>query len=164
MRMGNLLLAITLAASVAAGQTKVSGSAQCSGKPIESHSIEVGDHPGHTYEISKGSCAWTKPMEIAGLKSKDHTSVDFSEIDGNKASSFQSSAVGSMDNGDKYYSRAQSSPTTKNQKPESGEGTFTFTGGTGKLKGLKGKGTYTCTPEGDNVICDVQGEYSLPSK
>jgi hypothetical protein len=159
-----LLLAITWAASVAAAQTQLSGTAQCPLKTIESHSIEVGDRPGHAYEISKGTCTWTKPMEIAGLKSKDHIGVTFSEIDGNKAREHQS-GVGGMDNGDKLYFRTQSTSTMKDQKFESGEGTFTFTGGTGKLKGLKGKGTYKCTPKGDNVNCDIiQGEYSLPSK
>jgi len=39
-----LLCAIVMAASVAASQTKVSGTAQCPGKPSESHTIEVGDH------------------------------------------------------------------------------------------------------------------------
>ena len=33
--------------------------------------------------------------------------------------------------------------------------------GTGKLKGTKGKGTYKCQPSGDNVDCDVEGEYTL---
>jgi hypothetical protein len=159
-----LLLAITWAASVAAAQTQLSGTAQCSGKPTESYTIEVGDHPGHAYVISKGPCTWTKPMEIAGLKSKDQTGVDFSEIDGNKSRT-HGSGVGSMDNGDKFYFRNQDAPTMNDQKPESGELTFTFTGGTGKLKGLKGKGTVKCTPEGDNVNCDIiQGEYSLPTK
>ena len=52
----------------------------------------------------------------------------------------------------------------KEQKLESGEGTWTFAGGTGKLKGIKGKGTYKCKPSGDNVDCDVEGEYRLPAK
>jgi hypothetical protein len=52
----------------------------------------------------------------------------------------------------------------KDQKYESGEGTWSSAGGTGKLKGLKGKGTYTCEPASDNVDCDVEGEYTLPAK
>ena len=51
-----LLLAMTLAASVAAAQTKLSGTAQCPAKPSESHTIEVGDHPGHAYTIVRGGC------------------------------------------------------------------------------------------------------------
>jgi hypothetical protein len=52
----------------------------------------------------------------------------------------------------------------KDQNYESGEGTWSFTGGTGKLKGIKGKGMYKCKPEGDNVTCDIEGEYTLPAK
>jgi len=158
-----LLFAITLAASVAAGQTKISGSLQCSPKPIETHSIEVGDRPGHAYEIDKVTCTWTKPAEIAGLKSKDYTSVSSGEFDGNKLR-YHASGFGSMDNGDKCYVRLQGTVTMKDQKMESDEGTLNYTGGTGKLKGLKGKGTYKCTPEGDNTTCDMEGEYSLPSR
>lgn len=37
-----------------------------------------------------------------------------------------------------------------------------YTGGTGKLKGIKGKGTYTVTlnEDGSGVV-DVEGEYTV---
>jgi hypothetical protein len=54
--------------------------------------------------------------------------------------------VDTTDNGDKSYLRTQGTFTTRDQKFESGEGTWNFTGGTGKLKGIKGKGTYKCKP------------------
>jgi hypothetical protein len=125
--------------------------------------IEIGDHRGHAYVISKGPCTWTKPLKIAGLQTKDHTGVGFSEINGNKARE-HSSAVGGMDNADKYYVRTQGTAAMKDGKFESSEGTWSFTGGTGKLKGLKGEGTYKCTNQGENNNCDVEGEYTLPSK
>jgi hypothetical protein len=158
-----LLFAIVLAASMAAAQTKVSGTAQCPGKPGESHSIDVGDHPGHAYTIVKGGCTWTKPFEIGGTRSKDDAAAEFSETDGNRARD-HSSRVDTMENGDKYYIRTQGTHTMKDQKYESGEGTWSFAGGTGKLKGIKGKGAYKCKPSGDNVDCDVEGEYTLASK
>ena len=42
-------------------------------------------------------------------------------------------------------------------------GTWTFTGGTGKLKGIKGKGTYKDkgAADGSGTI-EVEGEYELP--
>ena len=155
-----LLFAIALAASVAAAQTKVSGTAQCAMKAGESHSIDVGDRPGHAYTIAKAECTWTKPMEIEGLKTTGDSSADFMEVDGSRARE-HSSRVETMDNGDKSYVRTQGTDTMKGQKLESGEGTWNFAGGTGKLKG---KGTYTCKPAGDNIDCDVEGEYTLPSK
>jgi hypothetical protein len=157
-----LLLAITLAASVAAAQNKLSGTHQCQ-QPSEIHSIEVGDHPGHAYAVSKLTCTWTKPLEIAGLKSKDETVAISTELDRNKGRDHLS-GVCSMDNADKYYAHGQGTSTMKDQKFESSEGSWNFTGGTGKLKGIKGKGTYKCTPEADHLKCDVEGEYTLPSK
>jgi hypothetical protein len=44
---------------------------------------------------------------------------------------------------------------------QSEKGTWGFTGGSGKLKGIKGKGTFTCAPSGDGVACEVEGEYQL---
>jgi len=44
---------------------------------------------------------------------------------------------------------------------QSGKGTWGFTGGSGKLKGIKGKGPYTCAPSGDGSSCNVEGEYQL---
>src|SRR5438132_5375686 len=144
MRIVNVLVAITLAVSAAAGQTKISGSVHCPGKADESHTLEVGDHPGHVYIIEKGTCTYTTPAEIAGVKVIDETGVSFTEIDG-KNVRFHSSDVGRMENGDKYFGGIRGSAVTN--EPGSG-GTWTFTGGTGKLKGLKGKGTFKCTFEG----------------
>ena len=90
------------------------------------------------------------------------------EIEGSKWQS-HSAYVGLMDNGDKYFIRFQVAFTMtpaqmKAHKFETEEGPFNFTGGTGKLKGIKGKGTYKGTPEGDFTNYDIEGEYSLPSK
>jgi hypothetical protein len=158
-----LLCAVALAASIAAAQNKVSGTAQCPETPGESHSIDVGDHPGHAYTIAKGECTWTTPLEIAGLKTTGDSAAGFAEIDGNRSRE-HSSRVDTMDNGDKYYVRTQGTSTMKDQNFVSGEGTWSFAGGTGKLKGIKGKGSYKCAPAGDNVDCDIEGEYTLASK
>jgi len=61
-----------------------------------------------------------------------------------------------MESGDKFFVWFQSSGTGKE-----GKGTWGFTGGTGKLKGITGKGTYTCTASGDRSLCEIEGEYAL---
>ena len=45
----------------------------------------------------------------------------------------------------------------------SAKGEWSYTGGTGKLKGIKGKRTYTGkgAPDG-SATYDVEGEYELP--
>jgi hypothetical protein len=45
--------------------------------------------------------------------------------------------------------------------PESGEGTWSFTGGTGKLRGLTGKGTYKSKTTAGVGEDTVEGEYSI---
>ena len=42
-------------------------------------------------------------------------------------------------------------------------GTWSYTSGTGKLKGIKGKGTFKGTPNADgSVTYKIDGTYSLP--
>jgi hypothetical protein len=163
MRLKTLLsfLVVFALAAVASAQTKISGTLQCA-KPDQQHAIEVGDRPNHSFAISQTKCTWTKPAEIAGVQSKEHVSTSFSEVSGNRSRD-QGYPVGTMTNGDKYYGRTQSSATLKEGVPESMEGTWSFAGGTGKLKGLKGKGTYKGrgAPDGTFTV-EVEGEYELP--
>lgn len=53
------------------------------------------------------------------------------------------------------------STATTDGAPLEAKGNWGFTGGSGKLKGIKGKGTYTCAPAGDGLACKVDGEYQL---
>ena len=56
------------------------------------------------------------------------------------------SHVDTMDNDDKYYICTQGTSTLKNQKYHTGEGSWSFAGGTGKLKGLKARGPTRVRP------------------
>ena len=65
--------------------------------------------------------------------------------------------VGTMDNGDKMYVRIQSTATMKNGNMLSADG------GTGKLKGIKGRGTFKGAAAADGTASyDVVGVYQLP--
>jgi hypothetical protein len=50
----------------------------------------------------------------------------------------------------------------KDKMPADGHGTWAFTGGTGKLKGIKGKGTFSgkWNPDGTGAF-DIEGDYML---
>jgi hypothetical protein len=51
----------------------------------------------------------------------------------------------------------------KDGKPVSGEGTWTLVSGTGKLKGIKGKGTFKGTANADgSMTYQIEGDYLLP--
>ncbi len=146
--------------TLATAQTKISGTGQC-GKPDQQQSIEVGDRPNHSFVIFKGKCTWTKPLEIAATESKEHLATVFQEVNGNHASS-RGFGVDTMANGDKFYVRYQGSITTKDGAVQSDEGKWTFANGTGKLKGVKGGGTYKGkgAPDG-TATYEVEGEYEL---
>jgi hypothetical protein len=70
-----------------------------------------------------------------------------------------------MANGHKYYVRYQGTSTMKDGAMQTTEGKWSFSGGTGKLKGLKGSGTYKGTGSADGgATFEVEGDYSLPAK
>lgn len=158
-----LILALVVAlAATAAAQTKTTGTVSCA-KPAPEYSIAVGDQAGHSLAISKSACTWTKPMEIAGLKTKDGFDFTYGDTIGAKV---QGSGyhVSNMSNGDKIYVRFQGNDTTKDGKPATTEGTWSYTGGTGKLKGIKGKGTYKGKADAaGNMVVEVKGDYQLPA-
>jgi hypothetical protein len=157
-----LLLCIAGLAGIASAQTKISGVGKC-GKPDIQQSVDVGDRAGHMLVLVKQSCTWTTPMEMAGLKSKTYTGAVVSDAAADKAQD-RGYVVMVMENGDKAFVRFTGAAVFKDGKPVSGEGTWSYTGGTGKLRGLTGKGTYKSTPTADGGDEDqVEGDYSLPA-
>lgn len=150
--------ATALAATVWA-QTKISGTIQC-GKPDPAHMIEVGDKPNHSMGVSKATCTWTKPLEIAGLKTKDGYSVFGDDTTGGKFTG-RGIHISTMDNGDKFNVRFQGGGAMKDGVTQTDSGTWSFTSGTGKLKGLKGHGTYKGKGSAEGVTYEVEGDYQL---
>jgi hypothetical protein len=154
------LAAVALAAAAGA-QTKTSGTIQC-GKADPQHAIEVGDQPNHSMGVSKSTCTWSKPMEVAGAKTKDGYSVASNDTTGDKSSG-RGIHVSTMDNGDKMYVRFQGNGTLKDGAMQTDSGTWSYTGGTGKLKGIKGKGTYKGKASaGGGMTYEIEGDYTLP--
>jgi hypothetical protein len=154
-----LAAAVWFCAATVSAQTKVSGTAQC-GKPDPQHVIPVSDRPDHMLGVAQIKCTYTKPMEIGGDKSKDGVSTETSDINGN-ASRARGVHVATMESGDKFFVWYQVAATSKEGTVTDLKGNWGFNGGTGKLRGIKGKGTFTCAPSGDGLSCDVEGEYQL---
>src|SRR5437899_8602534 len=77
------IVLVFLLATVAAAQTKVSGTSLCA-KPDPQHMIEVGDRPNHALEIGQSKCTWTKPMDIAGTQTKDDVVTEAAEMRGTR--------------------------------------------------------------------------------
>ncbi|MBZ5725845.1 MAG: hypothetical protein LAP87_12715 [Acidobacteriia bacterium] len=151
---------LTLTAAIATAQTKITGDGKC-GKPDKQESADVGDRAGHALVLVKFSCTWANPYEMAGLKSKDYTGTVAGDLSGEKGQ-YRGYVVVTMDNGDKAFLRFTGSGTIAKDGASAGEGTWSYTGGTGKLKGLTGKGTYKSTGNADGAEDHVEGEYTLP--
>ncbi len=154
-----VLLAAVLAGTALA-QTKISGTLQC-GKSDPQSNVEVGDRPGHVYALGKTACTWSKSFDMGGVATKDGSSTVFSEISGDKSAD-RGHHVGTMANGDKYFTQFQGSSIMDKGVVQSQDGTWSFTGGTGKLAGLQGKGTYKSTASAGGTTVQVDGEYKLP--
>ena len=150
--------AATLAASALA-QTKSSGTAQC--KPDPPAPVPIGDTAGHAFSIDKAQCTWTG-FAIGGVPYKDGVSISMNEVDGDKSIS-TGNHIATLANGDKTNARFQGTGVLKDGKLVSASGTWTFASGTGKLKGIKGKGTFKGTPNPDGTVTyQVDGEYTMP--
>jgi len=156
-----MLVVVLTLASGAWAQTKISITSKCGDfEPV--YTVPVGDSPDHTFLIGKGKCTPTKPREIGGIAVRGEEITFFGEQSGNRARG-RAVGVGTMANGDKYYFRDQFVNILKEQVLQTGESTWTNTGGTGKLKGLKGKGTCKGKPGPEKTeIWECEGEYQLP--
>ena len=159
-----LTVSVCLAACAALGlaQTKVSGTGKC-GKPDSENMIEVGDRATHSLGIVKQTCSWTTPLEMAGIKAKNYTVSISSDMMAGKSQD-RGYVIVMMENGDKAFVRVQgTSMYTKDGAPLSDDGTWSYMGGTGKFKGLKGKGTYKGKAVADGFEDQIEGEYTLPA-
>jgi hypothetical protein len=154
------LTLLTITTTIATAQTKISGDGKC-GKADQQQSMDIGDRAGHALVLVKISCTWTTPLEMAGLKSKDYIATISSDFSGEKGQD-RGYVVITMDNGDKAFIRFTGSVATAKDGVSTGEGTWSYTGGTGKLKGLTGKGTYKSTGNADGGQDQVEGEYTVP--
>lgn len=152
---------VIMAASAVSAQTKFSGSQTCL-KPDPSYTVMVGDRSNHVMSLTKDKCTWTQG-EIAGVQLKEENDTIVSDSNGITARD-RGYGVALLANGDTASVRFDGSTTIKDDAPVNGHGTWSFMGGTGKLKGVKGKGTYTGKYSGDGTSTfDVQGEYQIPT-
>jgi|SRR6478672_6592998 len=129
--------------------------------PSPAYNIPVPDKVNHAYGLDQATCTATKG-EIAGIKEKDGVATEFAEVTGN-ASTGHGVFVETLANGDKLTVAYQSKGTMNNNQFVSGTDTWTATSGTGKLKGITGKGTCKAKGNPDGTAdFDCTGTYSIP--
>jgi len=157
-----LVAAGCLAATAVVAQTKFTAAVAC-GKADPQHVLAVGDRPEHSLTVYQQQCAWTKPIEIGADQYPDGVSTAMAQISGNKMQ-VHGFHVATLQSGDKATASFQMMQTlSKDGGLTEGKGSSAYTAGTGKLKGIKGKGTVTCAPAADGgATCMVDGDYQLP--
>jgi len=144
----------------AQAQMKLAGKMTCP-KPDPNYAAPVGDRPAHTMSLAAQKCTWSQG-ELGGNRLKDEADTFTSDVTGN-LSHDRGYGVGSLASGDKYFVRFKGTTTLKGEAPVGAQCTWKFTGGTGKLKGLTGKGTCTGTFSTDGTSSwDIQGDYTIP--
>jgi hypothetical protein len=150
---------VLASAASATAQNKFSG--KCSqGKPDPNYVVPIGDGAHHAMILGKVTCTWSSG-DLGGVALKDEVDTVMSEMTGT-TSRDRGYGVGSTANGDKYYVRFDGTTTYKGETPTAGLCTWRFSGGTGKLRGLTGKGTCTGTFDATGgATFDVVGEYSI---
>ena len=141
-----VFVCLCAAVALAQGPGKVANGWTC-GKPAMTHSIDVGDQAGHAYAIDQIKCTSTKG-EIGGVKEKEGTGTEFSEVTGN-SSTGHGVFVETMANGDKINFTYTTTATWKNGQMQTGSNKWQITGGSGKFKGIKGSGGCSGTGNAD---------------
>ena len=162
------LLAVVAIAAPASAQTgataqKLTGTVHC-GKADANYTVDAGDKAGHVLTMQKGTCTW-KDGQVAGLTAKSGDDASTGEMNGATGHATGYHTV-TLDNGDKYAVRYSGSMTMAKDNTGTGDGKWTVVSGTGKLKGMKGSGTYKVTMAADgSADVTVDGEYTLaPAK
>ncbi len=149
---------VALAVAMASAQSKASFSGKC-GKPDAMQSIPAGDQPGHVFTVAQGKC--TSKGEVGGATSKEGAFSEHGDAGGNHVKTWVVYTE-TFDSGDKVFYNYQTTGTTRDGMLQTGTNKYQITGGTGKMKGIKGSGTckLTGSPDGGTEY-SCSGEYTL---
>ncbi len=138
--------------------TRMSGTTVCD-PPSQEHALPVEGRPHHSYVVNQTKCTWTKPWMVRGLASTEGVGTGVVEDHGSVSLS-SGTFVDTMVNGDRGYYDYSFKTTTKDGKPNISGHKWVLLGGTGKLKGAKGKGSCEATLQEDGkVVYECQGKY-----
>ncbi len=154
---------LLVSSSIVHAQVKgsVDGKSVCGSASVQ-QTILVNDDQQHSISIGQRPCTWKTPIEIDGMTSTEYVSYGVDDVqDGHSVD--QGYAVGTVKNGDRYFLRYEGTATMNGNIPEHLEGKWRFTGGTGRLRHLRGSGSYTARPTAEGGMeFAIQGSYEVP--
>jgi hypothetical protein len=149
---------VALAVVMASAQTKTDLSGKCS-KPDVQQSVPAGDQPGHVLTLAQGKCS--AMGDVGGAAGKEGTFSEHGDATATRAKTW-GVFVETFDSGDKVFYNYQTAGTIKDGAFQSGTNKYRITGGTGKMKGIKGSGTCKLTGAADGgTDYSCTGEYTL---
>jgi len=144
--------------AVTPAQTKSSMSGKC-GKPDVQQNIPAGDSPSHVFILAQGKCE-TKG-DVGGAASKEGAFSEHGEVSGDRGKTW-GVYVETFDSGDKIFYTYQATTTFKEGAVQTSQNKYQVSGGTGKMKGIKGSGTCKMTPNAEGgVDYTCTGEYTV---
>ncbi len=151
-------LVVALAGAVGSAQTKTTLSGKCD-KATKQESMSIPDQQGHMLTLSQGNC--TSTGDIGGAQGKSGIYSEHADVKGNQARNW-GVYVETFDSGDKVFYDYSGMWTMNNGMPQSGTNKWQISGGTGKMKGIKGSGTCKLTGTGDGGSeYQCTGEYTM---
>jgi hypothetical protein len=150
---------VALVTPSAAQMSQLAGKMECD-KPDPNHVVSVDDSAKHVLSLGATKCTWTEGT-LGGERLKDEKDWVASDGAGGKSDD-RGYGVGTVANGDKYFVHFKGETKLKGDQPTSSECTWKFTGGTGKLAGINGKGTCKGTFKSDGKASwEIKGQYAI---
>jgi hypothetical protein len=147
-----------LVVAMASAQSKAAFSGKC-GKPDAMQSVPAGDQPGHVFTVAQGKC--TAKGEVGGAMSKEGAFSEHGDAAGDRVKTW-GIYTQTFDSGDKVFYTYQTTGTTKDGAYQVGTNKYQISGGTGKMKGIKGSGTCKLTGAAEGTVdYSCEGEYTL---
>lgn len=145
-------------AAIAGAQTKISARLSCAKPNVN----ETAGDAGQMIMFNKANCNWSAPYVIDGSKPKRTVDAGIGDVSGSTARVHGYSTT-VMDNGDSTIARYEGTMQMKKDGSGTDKGTWRYVRGTGKLKGIKGSGTFKGESAADGSgWVDVTGNYSVP--
>lgn len=158
-RLMSIFAIAVLAAIATSAQTKHSFSGKC-GKPEVGQTLPAGDKDGHSFMLQQGKCE-TTAGEVEGAKSQTGAFAEHDEAMGTHTKGW-GVYVETYDSGDKIFYAYQTTGTMKDGAFVSGGNKYQITGGTGKMKGIKGAGSCKLTGNADGGLdFACMGDYTM---
>ena len=144
-------------AVIAGAQTKITGKLTCA-KPSVNGTAGDG---AQMIMFQKSNCTWTTPFTIDGSKPGPTVDVAIGDMTGSIGKDHGYSTT-VMDNGDSTIVRYEGTMQMKKDGSGTFKGTWKYVRGTGKFRGISGRGTYKGEGAADGSASgDITGHYSL---